>query len=279
MTSPDTAGRGRFDSARARRIDAAFSRLRDGGRTGLVTYVTAGDPALDRTPGILAALARGGADVVEVGVPFSDPLADGPVIQRASERALRGGTTLARVLDMLAEVRAGVALPVVIFTYANPLLRFGVERFAARAARAGVDGVLVLDLPIEEAGPLRRALAAAGIDTIFLLSPTTTRERIERAAALGRGFLYGISRLGVTGARDTLSSDAAALARRVREVTSMPLAMGFGVSRPEHVSEIGQWADAAVVGSALVSVIAEAGAGRDLETRVEEYVRWLAGHA
>jgi tryptophan synthase alpha chain len=180
---------------------------------------------------------------------------------------------------MLAEVRADVPVPVVVFTYANPLLRFGVDRFAAQAARAGVDGVLVLDLPIEEAGPLRQTLSAAGIDTIFLLSPTTTRERIERAAALGRGFLYGISRLGVTGARDTLSSDAAALAHRVREVTSMPLAMGFGVSRPEHVSEIGRWADAAVVGSALVNVIAEAGAGRGLEARVEEYVRWLAGRA
>lgn len=260
-------------------LAAAFSRVREAGRTGLVTYVTAGDPTLDRTPHVLAALARGGADVVELGVPFSDPLADGPVIQRASERALRGGTTLARVLDMLAEARVGVPVPVVIFTYANPLLRFGADRFAARAAEAGVDGVLVLDLPIEEAGPLRQTLGRAGIDTIFLLSPTTTRERIERAAALGRGFLYGISRLGVTGARDTLSGEAAALARRVREVTSLPLAMGFGVSRPEHVSEIGRWADAAVVGSALVNVIAEAGAGRDLEARVEEYVRWLSGRA
>ncbi|MGH9331356.1 MAG: tryptophan synthase subunit alpha, partial [Vicinamibacterales bacterium] len=233
-----------------------------------MTYVTAGDPDLERTPGILAALARGGADVIELGIPFSDPLADGPVIQRASERALAAGTTLERALDMLASVRRDVPLPVVVFTYANPVLRLGAGRFAARAAAAGVDGVLVLDLPIEEAGSLRQTLSSAGIDTIFLLSPTTTRARIERAAALGRGFLYGISRLGVTGARTALSADAAALAERVHDVTAMPLAMGFGVSQPEHVAEIGRFADAAVVGSALVSVIAEAGRSAELDARV-----------
>jgi tryptophan synthase alpha chain len=259
------------------RLDDAFGRIRSEKRTGLVTYVTAGDPDLRRTPGILASLARGGADVVELGIPFSDPLADGPVIQRASERALRAGTTLASALDALAAARADVPVPVVVFTYANPLLRFGAERFADRAARAGVDGALVLDLPIEEAGPTREILGTAGIDTIFLLSPTTTRARIERAAALGRGFLYGISRLGVTGARERLSGDAETLARRVREVTPMPLAMGFGVSRPEHVAEIGRWADAAVVGSALVNVIAEADGAPDLERRIAEHVRWLKG--
>jgi tryptophan synthase alpha chain len=155
----------------------------------------------------------------------------------------------------------------------------GAERFATRAAAAGVDGVLALDLPIEEAGPLRQTLSASGIDTIFLLSPTTSRARIERAAALGQGFLYGISRLGVTGARPALSADAAALAKRVREVTPMPLALGFGVSTPEHVAEIGRFADAAVVGSALVSVIAAAGASAELDGRVREYVRWLSGRA
>jgi tryptophan synthase alpha chain len=263
----------------ASRLEGTFSRMRLEKRTGLVTYVTAGDPALDRTRGILAALASGGADVIELGIPFSDPLADGPVIQRASERALAGGTTLERALEMLASIRKDLPVPVVVFTYANPVLRLGAERFASRAAASGVDGVLVLDLPIEEAGPLRETLSSAGIDTIFLLSPTTTRARIERAAALGRGFLYGISRLGVTGARTALSADAAALAARVREVTALPLAMGFGVSRPEHVVEIGRFADAAVVGSALVNVIAEAGAGRDLEQRVTEYVRWLTGRA
>jgi tryptophan synthase alpha chain len=261
------------------RLDACFSALRDAGRTGLVTYVTAGDPSLERTPGILTALARAGADVIELGIPFSGPLADGPVIQRASERALAAGTTLDRALDMLASVRPDVPAPVVLFTYANPVLRMGTERFAARAAASGVDGVLVLDLPIEEAGSLRHTLSSSEIDTIFLLSPTTSRARIERAAALGRGFLYGISRLGVTGARAVLSADAAALAERVRAVTAMPLAMGFGVSRPDHVAEIGRFADAAVVGSALVSVIAEAGSSVELEARVAEYVRWLSGRA
>jgi tryptophan synthase alpha chain len=260
-------------------LDACFARLRQGRRTGLVTYVTAGDPTLDRTPAILAALARGGADVIELGIPFSDPLADGPVIQRASERALGAGTTLDRALVMLASARRDLPTPVVLFTYANPVLRLGADRFAARAAAAGADGVLVLDLPLEEAGSLRETLSAAGIDTIFLLSPTTSRARIERAASLGQGFLYGISRLGVTGARAALSADAEALARRVREVTSMPLAMGFGVSAPEHVADIGRFADAAVVGSALVNVIAEAGASAELEGRVAEYVRWLSGRA
>jgi tryptophan synthase alpha chain len=189
---------------------------------------------------------------------------------------------------MLASIRQDFTVPVVVFTYANPILRMGTERFAERAVGAGVDGVLVLDLPIEEAGSLRKTLSGAGIDTIFLLSPTTTRERIERAAALGSGFLYGISRLGVTGARAAVSEEAATLARRVREVTAMPLAIGFGVSRPEHVAEIGRFADAAVVGSALVAMIADASAadrgkgaraGDTLEPRVTEYVRWLTGRA
>jgi tryptophan synthase alpha chain len=240
-----------------------------------VTYVTAGDPDLARSEGILRALDRGGADVLEVGVPFSDPLADGPVIQRATERALTSGTTLGGVLDAVARVRAAVRAPVVIFSYVNPLLRLGVERFADRAAEAGVDGVLVLDLPLEEAGGVRGMLAARGIDTILLLSPTTTDERLQKAATLGSGFLYAISRLGVTGARDQLADGAEHMVRRIRRVSDLPIALGFGISKPEHVREVGRWADAAVVGSALVNVIAEAGASPALNERVEEYVRWL----
>jgi tryptophan synthase alpha chain len=259
------------------RITAAFERLRAKGQTGLVTFVSAGDPTLPRSADVLRALDRAGADVLEVGVPFSDPVADGPEIQRASERALAAGATLARVLDLIAGLRAEVSAPIVLFTYANPVVRMGLEPFARRAAEAGVDGVLALDLPIEEAGGLRAALDARGLDTIFLLSPTTTRERIERAAALGRGFLYGISRLGVTGVRDRVAGDARALSARVREVTSMPLAIGFGLSRPEHIAEVGAWADAAVVGSALVRVIAEHGDRADLPDRVAAYVRWLKG--
>jgi tryptophan synthase alpha chain len=257
------------------RIADAFTRLRDEHKPGLVTYVTAGDPDLNRTAGILRALDRAGADVLEVGVPFSDPLADGPVIQRATERALAAGTTLSGVLDLLDSIRGDLDAPIVIFSYANPILRLGAERFADRARGAGVDGVLILDLPIEEADEFRAMLARRGIDTILLLSPTTTDDRLRRAAELGSGFLYAISRLGVTGARDTLAAGAQEMVRRIRSVSDLPVALGFGISKPDHVREVGQWADAAVVGSALVDVIAREGASRDLNTRVEEYVRWL----
>jgi tryptophan synthase alpha chain len=257
------------------RITEAFARLRREGRPGLVTYSTAGDPDLPRSAEVLKALDRAGADVLEVGVPFSDPLADGPVIQRATERALAAGGSLPKTLDMLRSLRGHISAPIVIFSYANPLLRMGIEHFAASAADAGVDGVLALDLPIEEATEFRGVLAAAGLDTIFLLSPTTTDARIARAAELGRGFLYGISRLGVTGARDRVASGAEALVRRIRLQTSLPVALGFGISRPEHVAEVGAYADAAVVGSALVAKIAEAGQSRDLIERVEAYVREL----
>ena len=261
------------------RLDGAFARIRSEGRPGLITYTTAGDPDLPRSAEILRALDRAGADVLEVGVPFSDPLADGPVIQRATERALAAGGSLRAALAMIADLRAGIAAPIVIFSYANPLLRLGIREFARRAADAGVDGVLALDLPIEEAGEFRETLAASSIDTIFLLSPTTTDARIGRAAELGRGFLYGISRLGVTGARDQVSSGAAEMVSRIRAHTAMPIALGFGVSRPEHVAEIGVYADAAVVGSALVSVIARESATSELIPRVEEYVRWLKSYA
>ncbi len=257
------------------RIDETFRRLRDQGRTGLVTYVTAGDPDLPTSAAILQRLDTAGADVLEVGVPFSDPLADGPVIQRATERALARGATLAGVLEMIATIRSSVAAPIVIFSYVNPILRMGVDRFVTKAREAGVDGVLALDLPPEEADGLRGALTDAGIDTIFLLSPTTSPKRIRRAAALGSGFLYGISRLGVTGARDTLEGSASDLASRVRAETGMPLALGFGLSSPEHVREVGHLADAAVVGSALVNVIGTHGQSSALLDEVERYVRWL----
>jgi tryptophan synthase alpha chain len=258
-----------------KRLAATFARIRGNGHPGLVTYVTAGDPDLERSGRILQALDRAGADVLEIGVPFSDPLADGPVIQRATERALAAGATLPKVLDMIGAIRPDVKAPVVIFSYANPVLRMGAERFAERAAQVGVDGVLMLDLPIEEAADFRAMMARHDIDTIFLLSPTTTDARIRKAADLGSGFLYAISRLGVTGARDEVASGAREFVQRIRAATDLPVALGFGISKPEHVREVGRWADAAVVGSALVNVIAEAGAAPDLTTRVEEYVRWL----
>jgi tryptophan synthase alpha chain len=258
-------------------IPAAFDRIRSEKRTGLVTYVTAGDPDLPRSADVLRALDRAGADVLEVGIPFSEPLADGPVIQRATERALAAGATASGVLDLVGAVRASIKAPIVLFSYANPILRMGVDRFGDRAKAAGVDGVLVLDFPIEEAVEFRESMAARGIDMIFLLSPTTTDARVKQAARLGRGFLYGISRLGVTGTRDKVADGAQSLAARIRAVTTLPLALGFGISRPEHVQQIGKWADAAVVGSGLVGVIAEAGKGPDLVERVESYVRWLNG--
>jgi tryptophan synthase alpha chain len=259
------------------RLADTFTRLRAEKRPGLVTFTTAGDPDLPRSAEILKALDRAGADVLEVGVPFSDPLADGPVIQRATERALVAGGSLRASLAMIAKVRAQITAPIVIFSYANPMLRLGLDAFARQAADAGVDGVLALDLPIEEAGGFRETLAQAGIDTIFLLSPTTTDARIQRAAELGSGFLYGISRLGVTGARAEVASGAEAMVRRIRAHTTMPIALGFGISSPQHVAEVCTYADAAVVGSALVSMIAEASAHADLIDRVENYVRWLKG--
>ena len=256
------------------RLDRAFARIRQDRRGGLVTYVTAGDPNRETSARILVSIAQAGADVLEVGVPFSDPLADGPVIQRASERALASGMTLRGVLDLVEEVRRHVDTPIVLFTYANPVVRMDATAFADRAKRAGVDGVLILDYPVEEAEPLRAPLAGAGLDPIFLISPTTSDERIRRSSELGRGFLYVISRLGVTGARDEMSSDAAGLLDRVRKLSSLPIAVGFGISRPEHVAEACRHADAAVVGSALVNVIAEH-QGNGVADRAAEYVRWL----
>jgi len=257
------------------RLADTFAALRREGRPGLVTYTTAGDPDLPRSGEILRALAHAGADVLEVGVPFSDPLADGPVIQRATERALAAGGSLRASLDLIATVRRDTPTPIVIFTYANPIVRMGLDAFAARAAALGVDGVLALDLPVEESDEFRNALSRVGIDTIFLLSPTTTEARIRKAAELGRGFLYGISRLGVTGARDRVASGAEEMVRKIRAITDLPLALGFGISRPEHVAEVGAYADAAVVGSALVALIADAAGSNDLIPRVEDYVRSL----
>ncbi len=256
-------------------IAAAFERLRAGGTTGLVSYVTAGDPDLATSARILRALDEAGCDVLELGVPFSDPVADGPVIQRACARALAAGATLGTTLDLVAGVRPSLRAPVVLFTYLNPVLRLGVETFAARAAAAGVDGALILDLPIEEAGEMHAALERHGIDMILLVSPTTSDERIAKAAALGRGFLYAISRLGVTGSRDGVAVDAQRLVERIRDVTSLPVAVGFGIARPEDVEEVGRWADAAVGGSELVRVIEENKEALDLPERVLAYARWL----
>ena len=257
------------------RIEHTFTRLRDERRGGMVTYVTAGDPDAGTSARILVALARAGADILEVGVPISDPLADGPVIQRATERALAAGMTLRGTLDVVRTVRRSVDTPIVLFTYANPVVRMDPAVFAREAKDAGVDGVLILDYPVEEAGPLRAPLLDAGLDPIFLISPTTTDARIRRSGELGRGFLYLISRLGVTGVRDNLADNVSGLVDRVRAQSALPVALGFGISSPEHVAQACASADAAVVGSALVRVIAEHGAAPDVAERAGEYLRWL----
>lgn len=257
------------------RIRSAFERLTRERRTGLVPYITAGDPSLPMTLNVLQALADAGADVIEVGVPFSDPLADGPVIQRASERALASGATLAGTLDLVARARRRIDTPIVLFSYANPIWRMGVTVFARAAADAGVDGVLVLDVPIDEADELRTPVRQAGLDMIFLVAPTSTDRRIRRVQEEGSGFLYAISRLGVTGARSALAAGVEELVARIRGQGTLPIAVGFGISTAEHVRQVGRYADAAVVGSALVDVIARAGDTSDLVPRVTDYVRAL----
>lgn len=259
------------------RIAERFASLRKEARGGFVAYLTAGDPHPDRTAALVEALDRGGADVIELGVPFSDPLADGPVIQRASERALAAGTTLGTVLEIVRSARSKVSAGIVLFSYANPILAYGRSRFLADAAAAGVDGLLVLDLPPEEMGDFRDGLVAHGIDPIFLIAPTSSPQRIARAASLGRGFLYGISRLGVTGMRSDVGDAAEALSARVRSITDMPWALGFGVSEPAHVRAFQRLADAAVVGSRLVDAVSRHGGEPDLPDRIEAMVRWLRG--
>jgi len=257
------------------RIGQRFEQLRAKGELGIVAYVTAGDPALSATGKIVLSLAEAGADVVELGVPFSDPLADGPVIQRASERALRSGTTLAGVIELVKRLREKTEVPLVLFSYYNPLLQMGLDRFAATAAAAGADGVLITDLTPEESGEHRKAMAAHGLDTIFLAAPTSPDERLAKIAGVSSGFLYLISRTGVTGVRDALPEDLPDLVRRTRRVTSLPIAVGFGISLPGHVSVLGGLADAAVVGSALVAEIEKAASADAAARAVGERVRAL----
>ncbi len=240
------------------RISKRFDQLRLAGEIGIVAYITAGDPTLDATLEFVLALDKAGADVIELGVPFSDPLADGPTIQRASERALKSGASLAGVLELVRRIRKTSQVPLVLFSYFNPVVQMGLERFAADAAAAGADGVLITDLTPEESEDYRRILHGHLLDTIFLAAPTSTDERLQKIAACSSGFLYLISRTGVTGAKDSLPDDLPALLRRTREFTHLPIAVGFGISLPGHVSVLGGLADAAVVGSALVSEIEKA---------------------
>src|SRR5580700_6003013 len=264
---------------RAGRIERRFRALADAGELGLVAYITAGDPSLEASAKIVLATAEAGADIIELGVPFSDPVADGPVIQRASDRALRSGTTLTGVLELVRQLRTRTDVPLVLFSYFNPLLQMGLEKFAEAAASAGADGVLATDLTPEEAGEYRAALGSHGLDTIFLAAPTSTDERLARIAEASTGFLYLVSRTGVTGTREVLPEGLPALARRVRKFTSLPIAVGFGISAPAHVSALGGIADAAVVGSALMAEVEGAPSADAAAVNVAALVRTLKNAA
>jgi tryptophan synthase alpha chain len=252
------------------RVGDAFQRARGRGGKAFVAFLTAGDPSLERTVEAAVEMEKAGVDVLELGVPFSDPLADGPVIQRSSERALRQGTTLATVLDAVRRLRRRSQIPLVLFSYVNPLLQYGLERLAGDAREAGVDGVLATDLPPEEADGWLPVARRAGLDTVFLASPTSPDERLRRVAEASRGFVYAISRTGVTGERDQLSAEALPLVERLKRLTDEPVALGFGIGNPAQVKQAAAVADAVVVGSALVRFLEEHPDGD-----VAGQVRWL----
>ena len=244
-------------------------------KPSLVAYVTSGDPDLATTRAVVLAAINAGAAVIELGVPFSDPLADGPVIQRASERALKHGTSLEQVLKLAAEIREhSQSVGLIIFTYLNPVLRMGMPKFCKVARHAGVDGVLVTDLPVEEAGDYLREARANELACIILAAPTSTDARLKSIAGVSSGFVYAVSRTGVTGARKQLPEDAQSLVRRLRRYTKLPIAVGFGISTPEHFAAVGRYANAAVVGSAIVETI-ERNPGREAES-VGEFIRRLS---
>jgi tryptophan synthase alpha chain len=257
------------------RIGRLFEDLKKTNRKGLIAYLTVGDPSPDRTPALVEALVRGGADLIELGVPFSDPIADGPVIQAAGERALKAGTTLARVLTVAAEIRRTSEVPLLLFTYLNPVVRYGLDRLAADAAAAGIDGCLLIDASVEEAGEYVSAMHRHGLDTVFLAAPTSTERRLKLVARYSTGFVYLVSRTGVTGERDSLSKAVAPLVAAVRAVTDLPLAVGFGISKPEHVAELGRQVEAVVVGSAIVRLIERNAANASLEIQLESFIREL----
>jgi len=257
------------------RIPQAFAQLkRDQGR-GFIPFITAGDPDLPTTRKLIIELARVGATLIELGIPFTDPMADGPVIQRASERALRQGFGVQEVLQVVSEVRRQTDVPIILFSYCNPLLQFGIEKLAGQAQESGIDGVLVTDLVPEEAAEFSAALQAKDLDLIFLVAPTSTDQRLKLIAKRASGFIYAVSRAGITGAREQMSAEAEKLVRRVRQFSSLPVAVGFGISRPEHVDDVLRYADAAVVGSAIVREIEKADSPADAVQRVKKFARLL----
>ena len=247
------------------RIQSLFDRLKKEGRAALVAYITAGDPSPDTTPALVAALERGGSDLIELGVPFSDPIADGPVIMAATERALKAGTTLAKVVEMARAIRTKSEIPLLLFTYMNPALRYGLDKLSRDAKEAGIDGCLLTDLSVEEAEGYVAVMRAAGLDTVFLAAPTSTEERLRLVARYSTGFIYLVSRTGVTGERQQLSESLAPLIARTRAVTNLPLAAGFGIATPAQAGEVAKMADGVVVGSAIVRLVEQHGSAAPLE--------------
>lgn len=243
----------------------------------MVAYLTAGDPAPERTVELALALERGGADVLELGVPFSDPIADGPVIQRASDRALKAGTTVGKVLAIAAEIRRATEMPMILFSYMNPLLRYGFDRLCGDARAAGIDGCLFTDLSVEEADASVAVMKRHGLDTVFLAAPTSTERRLKLVAEYSSGFVYVVSRAGVTGTQDAVAGGVDGLVSELRKLTVLPLAVGFGISRREHVEAVGRYADGVVVGSAFMRVVEEHGASAELAARVEAFGKELTG--
>lgn len=255
------------------RIESKFNELARKGKKAFIPYITAGDPDLDVTRSLIFELERSGADIIELGVPFSDPVADGPVIQRASERALKNNTSVRDCLGLIRDVREKSDVPIVLFSYYNPLLALGFDSIGLELRRAGVDGVLVTDLVPEEATDFVRNMREAEIDTIFLVAPTSTDDRIRLIAEYSSGFVYAVSLTGVTGVRQSLSDAASNLVQRVRLFTELPIAVGFGISTSEHVNEVWQHADAAVVGSRIVSEIEHYSGQPELVERVGALTR------
>ncbi|MDH7601155.1 MAG: tryptophan synthase subunit alpha [Armatimonadota bacterium] len=246
-------------------------------RKALICFLTCGDPDLNCTIDLVKAVAAAGADIVELGIPFSDPLADGPTIQSSSYRALQAGTTVSDVIKCVEAIREASEVPLVLMTYFNPVYNYGLERFANDAASAGADGVIMTDLPIEEIAQWKSVADTAELATVLLVAPTSTKERIERIAKMASGFIYCVSRTGVTGAGDTLPGEVVELVNRTKSVTDLPVVVGFGISKPEHVNKVLQYADGAVVGSALVDLIARHHHTGDVLERVSEFVRSLKG--
>jgi tryptophan synthase alpha chain len=259
------------------RIEKRFELLRKESRKAFVPYITAGDPNLETTHDLVLAMEKAGADIIELGVPFSDPIADGPVIQRGTERALANRVALRDVIRLGEDIRKQSQIPLLLFSYYNPLWSYGLERLAADCAKAGFDGVLATDLTLEESDEFQRILQKAGLNTVFLVAPTSSAERMQKIAKASTGFLYAVSRTGVTGERQTLDSDLQEFLQTLRSYTSVPIAVGFGISNPDQVQAIWRQADGAIVGSAIVREIETHLGQRDLVERVAAFTRWLCG--